>query len=88
LKPNDIKSEIGSALVDAAKQEHKIPITKEATFKQQKSNSESYKGDLQVGDYVYKQFDAKLFDKSFDVSVRFHFTQYSLIYLRIKGRDF
>lgn len=59
-----------SVIVDKAKNEHNVPILKEPTYNEQKSNSAQYQGDLQVGDYVYKQFDAKLFDKSFDVSVK------------------
>jgi len=69
LTPNDITSEVGSALVDRAKKEHHLPIDKEPTFLQQKQNIENYSGDLNIDDYVYKDFDAKLFDKSFDVSV-------------------
>jgi len=70
LKPNDVRSEADSVAVDKAKEEHNIPIIKEPNYQTQRSNSENYKGDLKVSDYVYKQFDSKLFDKSFDVSVR------------------
>lgn len=69
LKPNDIKSEESSVLVDKAKRIHKIPTLKEATYQEQKLNTENFNGDLKVGDFIYKDFDAKLFDKSFDVAV-------------------
>jgi len=69
LKPNDITNEASSVLVDKAKKSHHIEVIKQPTYQEQKLNSERYSGDLKVGDYVYKQFDSKLFDKSFDVSV-------------------
>lgn len=71
LKPNDIVSEESSVLVDEAKRQHKVPILKEPTYEEQKLNTETAKTttDLKQFDYVYKQFDSKLFDKSFDVSV-------------------
>lgn len=70
LKPIEIKSEIDSALVEKAKKEHGIEVLKEPTYLEQRENSEN-KSDLKVNDFVYKDFDSKLFDKSFDVSVQF-----------------
>jgi len=81
LTPNDITSEVGSVLVDRAKKLHHLPIEKEPTFQQQQENTENYSGDLSVGDYVYKDFDAKLFDKSFDVSVIMAFSKIQLFVL-------
>lgn len=69
LKPNDINSEADSVLIDQAKIRNKITIEKEPTYSEQKLNQSQYSGQLKVSDYVYKQFDSKLFDKSFDVSV-------------------
>jgi len=69
LKPNDIVSPASSVQVDEAKRQHHIPILKEPTYKEQQENTNNYAGDLKVNDYVYKDFDSKLFDKSFDVSV-------------------
>jgi len=70
LQPNDLTPEIGSVLVDKAKKQHNLPILKEPTYSEQKLNSIQNQSDLKVGDYVYKNFDQKLFDKSFDVSVK------------------
>lgn len=69
LRPIDIQSEVGSAFVDQAKRDNNVPILKEATYVEHRHNITSYSGDLKVLDYVYKDFDKKIFDKSFDVSV-------------------
>jgi len=69
LKPSDINSEAGSVLVERAKKSHNIAIDKEPTYLEQRLNQAHYDGKLKVSDYVYKQFELKLFDKSFDVSV-------------------
>lgn len=69
LKPNNIHSEADSALVDNAKRQSNITILKEPTYSEQRNNSNQYDGDLKISDYVYKQYDSKVFDKSFDVSV-------------------
>ena len=53
-----------------AKKEHNISENKLPTYQEQKLNQENYSGDLKQGDYVYVDFVEKLFDKSFDVSVR------------------
>jgi len=70
LKPNDVSSPADSFKVDQAKKQHNIPILKEPTYQEHKENSKNYQGDLKIGDFVYKHFDQKMFDKSFDVSVR------------------
>lgn len=69
LTPSSINSIEDSVKVNTAKKEHEVPIYKEPTYSQQQKNQHSYKGDLNVGDYVYLDFDQHLFDKSFDVSV-------------------
>lgn len=69
LKPNDINSEIDSVYVDEAKGHFNIPVFKEPTYTEQQKSIKSYSGDIHVNDYVYKQFDSTVFDKSFDVSV-------------------
>jgi len=71
LSPASINSIQDSVKVNEAKTQHNIPIYKEPTYSQQRQNQTNYKGDLLVGDYVYLDFDQHLFDKSFDVSVKF-----------------
>ena len=46
---------------------------KTPTYDEMLSNQSNYKGDLKVDDYVYLDFNEKLFDKSFDVSVKKYF---------------
>lgn len=69
LKPSDIQSETDSVRVDFEKTKHNVKVLKEPSYEAQKKSKDNYKGDLAVGDYVYKQFESKIFDKSFDVSV-------------------
>ena len=71
LTPNTIKNEASSVFVRNAKKESGIETYENPTFEQQKQNQASYNGDLKIGDYVYLDFDEKLFDKSFDVSVKY-----------------
>jgi len=70
LRPNDITTEADSVLVDSEKRKHHIIINKEPDYLTQQQNEENYADSLKVGDFVYKDFTTKLFDKSFDVSVR------------------
>ncbi len=72
LRPNDIQSELDSVLVDIKKRQQNIPNVKEPTFSEQLNNQMKYQKDrskLQIGDYVYLNFNEKLFDKSFDIQV-------------------
>jgi len=69
LTPNSITNQVGSVAVDNARKEIGLPINEEPTYKQKIANQKEYKGDLQVGDFVYLDFNEKVFDKSFDVSV-------------------
>ena len=68
--PNSIHSEADSVAVDKAKNIHNIPNVSLPSYEEQKTNEKSYVGDLKVGDFVYIDFDEKVFDKSFDVSVK------------------
>ena len=70
LKPNDVTSEASSVFVDKAKDSYNIATFQNPTYQEQQKNQQFYSGDLNIGDYVYLDFDQKLFDKSFDVSVR------------------
>jgi len=70
LRPNDINSEADSVAITRAKKEHGIDVYKEPSFEEQSHNIKNYQGDLQISDYVYRDFDTKLFDKSYDVSVK------------------
>ncbi len=74
LKPNTINSVIDSVQVEEAQKQHNIDVYREPNFKEQILNQEQYEKDsksLQVGQYVYLDFDQKLFSKSFDVQVIF-----------------
>lgn len=55
--------------MDRAKIKSNVEIQKEPTFQLQIQNQQNFQSDLKISDFVYKQFDFKLFDKSFDVSV-------------------
>jgi len=70
LTPNSITNQVGSVAVDKARKAIGLPTNEEPTFKEKIVNQSQYKGDLKVGDYVYLDFNEKVFDKSFDVSVR------------------
>ena len=70
LTPNSIHNEASSVLVRNAKKKSNILEYKLPTYQEQKFNEENYSGELKKGDYVYLDFVEKLFDKSFDVSVR------------------
>ena len=59
-----MSSPANSYEVDEAKKQHNIPVIKEPTYKEQSENSRDNITDLKEGDFVYKDFDQKLFDKS------------------------
>ena len=71
VKPSSITSEIDSVKVSKAQKEHKILKYSEPNFETQRENQKAYEnnGKFKVNDYVYLDFDEKLFDKSFNVSV-------------------
>jgi hypothetical protein len=73
LKPNTIRSEIDSVRVEAAQNENKIHSFREPNFEEQIENQRQYEMDsknLQVGQYVYLDFNEEMFSKSFDVQVK------------------
>jgi hypothetical protein len=72
LKPSSIHSEIDSVRVAKAQFENKIKVYEEPKFEDQIKNQEKYEENsknLQVGQYVYLDFNEQLFSKSFDVQV-------------------
>ena len=69
LTPNSIQSEADTVFVEKAKRKFNISPSVDITYQEQIQNQKSYRGDLNLGDYVYVDFDEHFFDKSFDVSV-------------------
>ena len=72
LKPNDITTEIDTVFVRLAQKENNVKVNKEQSLEEQKQNQINYvssQTNIQVNDYVYRDFDQKLFDKSYNVSV-------------------
>lgn len=73
LKPIDITSEKSTVEVNVARNTNSIDISKQPNiFKQLETeeNDRKSKKSLKVGDFVYKQFDTKMFDKKYNISVR------------------
>jgi hypothetical protein len=73
LRPNDIRTEFDSVLIDIEKKKNNISTFQEPSVKDQIQNQKTYEKNsnkLQIGDFVYFNFNKKLFDKSFDVQVR------------------
>ena len=71
LMPNSIGSESDSVVVDFRKKSNNLP--KLPTFSIQETNKNIYqrnKSHLQPGDFCYKFYDEKLFDKKYNISVR------------------
>jgi hypothetical protein len=72
LKPSSIHSEFDSVRVEDARLKNHIEVYHEPDFKTQVQNQKDYERNtknLQIGAYVYLDFDEKLFSKSFDVQV-------------------
>jgi hypothetical protein len=72
LKPNSITAESDSVKVQKAQEANHVKVYIEPNFDIQRQNQQNYennKNTLQVNDYVYLNFEEKLFDKSFDVAV-------------------
>ena len=71
LKPNEIKSERDSVQIDinnSSKASSYLP-----SFTIQQTNQKLYEDNknlLQPGDFCYKFYDEKLFDKKYNISVR------------------
>jgi hypothetical protein len=75
LTPNSITSEIDSVRVQNAKKAHNIEILEEGNFKKELQNQKDFDesktaAKFKINDYVYLDFNQKLFDKSFDVAVK------------------
>ena len=73
LKPNDIKSEADSVSVEYNKRQFGVTTYNQPNFETQIQNEETFKtkkNRLQVGDFCYKFYDEKLFDKKYNISVR------------------
>jgi hypothetical protein len=82
LKPNQINSEIDSVFVKNAQKNHNINIYNEPNWKTQLLNQKNYEklsSNIKIGDYVYKDIDEKLFDKSYDVSVIISFISFGAL---------
>ncbi len=72
IEPRSIHSEIDSVRVEEAQKKNNLNIYREPNFEQQIQNQKNYESNLknlQVGQYVYLDFDEKVFSKSFDVQV-------------------
>ena len=71
LTPNSINSEEDSVKVDNLRKLKNIQTYSEPTYDKQRENQENYEKSpsFQINDFVYLDFDEKLFDKSFNVSV-------------------
>ena len=86
LTPNSITSILDSVRVTEAKEKRNIPIKKEPNVQNQIKNQVNYEQDktkIQVDSYCYLDFDEKLFDKSFDVSVSLLFKLFLAKYILI-----
>ena len=70
LTPNSLHNEAATVFVKEARAKNNIPPIITPNYSQMKKSQSEYDGDLKVNDYVYLDFNEKLFDKSFDVSVR------------------
>lgn len=72
LKPKNIVSEKSSVYVDKALEKYSIMKVKQPTFEEQLQNehfdSVNFKT-FKIGDYVYKQFNVKLFEKKYNIAV-------------------
>ena len=71
LKPSSINSEADSVNVAQERSLNNIHRYSEPAYEVQRKNQENYtkSSGFQVNDFVYLDFDEKLFDKSFNVSV-------------------
>ena len=73
LKPNNITSVGDSASVDYNRRQEGVKEEfLQPNFEEQRRNVELYEsesGNLKKGDYCYKYFDEKLFDKKYNVNV-------------------
>jgi len=72
LRPIDISNEASSVAVSQAKEKLSIATLRQPNIFQQKKNEKAdslNKTSLKKDDYVYKQFDVKMFDKKYNIAV-------------------
>jgi hypothetical protein len=72
LKPNEITSPLDTIRVKEAREKYHIKVYTEPSFEDQLKNQKAFlsSNDLKVKDFVYLNFEEKLFDKSFDTKVK------------------
>jgi hypothetical protein len=91
LPPNIVNSEKDSVLIQEAQRAHHIIPYEEPNFVDQRRNQELYEKDkrlLQVNDYVYLDFDEKLFDKSFDIAVSHENFEQNIYFIKYEIEKF
>ena len=64
ITPNSIHNEADSVFVKEAQVKANVSVPKTPSYSQMQTNQSTYNGDLKVDDYVYLDFNEKLFDKS------------------------
>jgi hypothetical protein len=71
LMPDDINFEIDSVFVKESKENNGILTYSEPDFHQLEANQKNVlkDNDFAINSYVYLDFEEKLFDKSYDISV-------------------
>lgn len=72
IKPNSIRTQSDSLIVQNSQKKLNISVYNEPSFQIQQQNRKNYdlnKKNLKIGDYVYINFEEKQFDKSFDTKV-------------------
>lgn len=69
LTPNDISGEKDSVAIQENKKAHNISTYRQPNFEEQIQNALNLKTKLKKGDFCYKFFDEKLFNKKYNISV-------------------
>jgi len=70
LTPSSISQIEDTVKVHEAQKKYNVEVYHEPSYSIQRENRNKYNGKFSAGDYVYLDFDEKLFDKSYDVSVK------------------
>jgi hypothetical protein len=87
LQPDMINSEKDSVKIQTAQKINKKSTFREPPFEIQRQNQQNYEDDkklLQIKDYVYLDYNEKMFDKSFDVAVRTIIFGANISYIKYK----